>query len=654
MKITLVCMPWASIATPSLALGILSKKIADTFPEIETETLYANIDFADWMYQQGGYGAVDFGFFSLQSYFMGCGDWVFSSALYDDTSWRVEEFTREMTDRISVEQLETCLRIHRTVPGFVDALARRIVADGPDLVGATSTFQQNVASLALLRRIKELSPDTKTVMGGANCDGPQGEALHRNFDFVDYVVRGEGERAFTQLVAARLPDGPDGPAGPAGLDGKADVSRVPGLCWRDGDASVSNPLSDRLLAPGEIPSPDYDAYFDRMRRSRVQSWFEPVFVVEGARGCWWGEKHHCTFCGLNGSAMTFRSKSPHTYLDEILTLAGRHRVLDFYAVDNILEMSYLDSVLAKIAEAPFDLRIQYEVKSNMKLSQIARLRAAGVVSVQPGIENLSTRVLKIMEKGVSGTLNVRFLRDAESNGLSVAWNYLYGFPGETQADYLPVIEQLPALHHLHPSTGAGRIALERFSPYFNRPELGFADRRPHWQYQLIYDLPDTELADLAYLFDTDERGIESTLGDRLDEALQEWSENYVRSRLSCADLGDRIELVNSRPGFAWRSMTLDDPVEVELFRALHDPRSIDQLVRRAGRCGDAWDRPRVEALLADWRRQGLIFVEDDRVLQVATEDENQLMCRVRRASQKSGGPELALELAEEPVCVTIS
>ncbi|MEW1828171.1 RiPP maturation radical SAM C-methyltransferase [Streptomyces sp. NPDC088196] len=645
MKITLVSMPWASISTPSLALGILTKKIADTFPEIETETVYANIEFADWMYNQGGYTAADFSFFSLQSYFMGCGDWVFSSALYGDTSWRVEEFTRKMTERISAEQLETCLRIHRAIPDFIDALARRIVAGGPDLVGATSTFQQNVASLALLRRIKELSPDTRTVMGGANCDGPQGEALHRNFAFVDFVVRGEAERAFTQLVAAELTDG---------ADQQADVSRIPGLCRRDGDASVSNPLSDSLLAPGEIPSPDYDAYFDRMRRSRVQSWYEPVLVVEGARGCWWGEKHHCTFCGLNGSAMTFRSKSPHAYLEEILTLAERHRVLDFYAVDNILEMSYLDSVLAKIADAPFDLRIQYEVKSNMKLSQIAQLRVAGVVSVQPGIENFSTRVLKIMDKGVSGTLNVRFLRDAESNGLSVAWNYLYGFPGETQADYLPVIEQFPALHHLHPYTGASRIALERFSPYFDRPELGFADRRPHWQYQITYDLPQTELADLAYVFETDELGIESKVADRLLEALQEWSENYVHSRLSYVDLGDRIALVNSRPGFAWRSMTLDDPVEVELFHALHDPRSIDQLVRRASRHSDAWDQPRVEALLAEWRRQGLIFVEDDRALHVATEDENQLMCRIRRESQKSGGPELALELAEEPACITIS
>ncbi|GAA3886071.1 RiPP maturation radical SAM C-methyltransferase [Streptomyces lacrimifluminis] len=640
----MVCMPWASLSTPSLALGILSRRIADTFPDIETETVYANIDFADWMDQKGGLGRTEYSFYSLNSYFEGCGDWVFSSALYDDPTWRVDEFTESMRDRITDEQRETSLRLHGMVPEFIDTLARRIVAGEPDLVGATSTFQQNVASLALLRRIKQLAPDTKTVMGGANCDGSQGEALHRNFGFLDYVVRGEAERTFPQLVAALRADG----------DGPVDLSRIPALCRRDGDASVSNPPAERLLSPAEIPSPDYDAYFDRLRRSKVRSWYEPLLVIEGARGCWWGEKHHCTFCGLNGSAMTFRSKSPHTYLEEILALAGRHRVLDFYAVDNILDMSYLDSVLAELADAPFDLRIQYEVKSNMKLSQIVRMREAGVVSVQPGIENLSSRVLRIMDKGVSGTHNVRFLRDAESSGLSVAWNYLFGFPGETQDDYLPLVEQFPALHHLYPATGASRIVLERFSPYFNRPELGFAERRPHRQYRVTYDLPEAELADLAYMFETEAHGIDQKLGDRLNEALREWHDSYVRSSLSYVDHGDRIELANSRPGFAWRTLTLRDPVEAELFRALHDPRSVGQLAQRAARSDGAWDERRVEALLADWRAHGLVFVEAGRAVQLATADENQLMCRIRRDSDKHGGPELALELAEEPTCVTIS
>jgi hypothetical protein len=62
---------------------------------------------------------------------------------------------------------------------------------------------------------------------------------------------------------------------------------------------------------------------------------------------------------------------------------------------------------------------------------------------------------------------------------------------------------------------------------------------------------------------------------------------------------------------------------------------------------------RVESLLADWRRQGLVFIEGDRAVHVATDHENQLLCRIRRESEKTGGPELALELAQEPTCVKI-
>ena len=61
-------------------------------------------------------------------------------------------------------------------------------------------FVQNVASLALARAIKQRSPTTIIVFGGANCDDEQGAALHRNFGHVDYVVRGEAELAFVQLL----------------------------------------------------------------------------------------------------------------------------------------------------------------------------------------------------------------------------------------------------------------------------------------------------------------------------------------------------------------------------------------------------------------------------------------------------------------------
>ncbi|WP_234329850.1 RiPP maturation radical SAM C-methyltransferase [Streptomyces viridochromogenes] len=624
MRVTLVSMPWASIDTPSLALGVLAAKLRDTIPELSIDVRYVNVECAEWMLEVlTDAKRHDYDFFALKSYFMGCGDWVFSSALYGDKAWRVHEFADELRNQLSDREIDVCMRLHDAASDFINIQARAIAETKPDLVCFTSTFQQNVASLALACRLKELLPQVKCVMGGANCDGDQGKGLHRAFDCIDFVVRGEGERVFPELLRRLMAS-----------DGTADI---PGLCWRDEHGAHANPMSDRLLASTEIPMPDHSAYFERIAKTAVSSWIEPRVAIEAARGCWWGEKHHCTFCGLNGSSMTFRSKSPKVFVQELEEMASQYKILDFYAVDNILDMGYLDTALRDIAQSPYDYRIQYEIKSNMKYHQLERLRDAGIVSVQPGIENLSSKVLRIMDKGVSGAQNVRMLRDAESLGLTVAWNYLYGFPGETSEHYLSVISQLPMLHHLHPAEGTSRIALERFSPYFDRPELGFAYRWPHRQYAMIYDLPESELHKIAYLFETVEHGIGGEVLTLLERALSLWGEQHYTSSLSYQDFGDGILLSNTRPDFDWSTVELRAPEEVFLFRALYRPRTLASLISELGKAGiplDADPSSVVRALVTKWQWLGLVFSDDGCYVHVVTTAENQQLCRIRRRSDE--------------------
>ncbi|WP_433231532.1 RiPP maturation radical SAM C-methyltransferase [Micromonospora sp. CA-248260] len=613
-------MPWTSIDVPSLAIGILTNSVRQKMPDAEVEAVHANLDFVDWVVDRTEFGLSDYYYYSLFTYFAGCGDWVFSSALYDDPQWRVQEFTDRVRTQMTERELALNLELHRLAPEFVAELADRIVAQAPDVVGFTSTFQQNAAALATARAIKKRSPGIRTVMGGANCDGEQGAAIHRNFSFVDFVVRGEGETAFPRLLAALGPArSAAGGAEPAG--GLADIE---GLCWGGPDGrSVANPMSTTPLPPAEIVAPDYAGYFERLAASRAQHWVEPRLVVEGARGCWWGEKHHCTFCGLNGSFMQFRSKHPGRLYDEIIELVERHQVLDMFVVDNILDMSYVTSLLPRLTESDYDLRLQYEIKSNMKGPQVQALADAGLVSVQPGIESLNSRVLKLMDKGVSGCLNIRMLRDAETSGITIAWNYLYGFPGETEDDYLPVIAQMPALHHLCPADGSTRIAIERFSPFFVRPELGFTDLRPAAQYRLIYDLPESELMDLAYLFDVPPQGIGGETADRLDRAVTQWQHEYARSRLTHHDLGDEIVLVSRRRHFDWHVLRLTDPVEVAVFRQLDQPHSVSALARRL-----SVDEPVLTALLWRWRGLGLVYEDAGQFIQIAPQAMNQDLLRI--------------------------
>jgi ribosomal peptide maturation radical SAM protein 1 len=622
VRVLLLNMPWSPIDLPSLALGILKRSVDERVPGATCEVLHANLEFTDWITERTEFSAEDYEYFALSSYFLGCGDWVFSSALYDDPAWKTAEFTDVMTGKLRASRMRMSKQLHEVVPEFVEEIARRVADLAPDVVGLTSTFQQNTAALAAARHIKRLAPGIVTVMGGANCDAEQGAAVHRNFPFVDFVVRGEGEEAFPRLLQA-LQQAPEAPS--------SAVADIPGLCHRADGVSVANPMPTGPMPPSAILPPDYSGYFERLAASVARNWVEPKLVVEGARGCWWGEKHHCTFCGLNGSFMQFRSKSPDTFYQEIMDLAERHRVLDMYVVDNILDMRYLSTVLPRIIGSGYDLRMHIEIKANMRRPQLQVLADAGLIYVQPGIESLNSRVLDLMDKGVSGCQNVRMLRDAAETGLSVSWNYLHGFPGETAEDYEPVIGQLPALEHLNPPVDlSARIAIERFSPYFNRPELGFTGLRPEEHYLFTYDLPEEELHDLAYVFQAPERGIGSATVNRLNDAIGAWKKHHTDARLTHTDLGDEIVLVSRRHSFDWRTLRLTDPFAVAAFRLLdqpHSPKALHRKLTADPAFGDRTARD-VQDLLTEWTAKGVAFTDAGQYVHIAPASVNQDLLRL--------------------------
>ncbi|TDC70311.1 RiPP maturation radical SAM protein 1 [Actinomadura sp. GC306] len=616
MRILLVSMPWAAIDMPPIALGVLGRLARTRLDGVEVRTVCGNLDYIDWLAERSPLSPADYGFFAVDSHFESCGDWVFAPALHDRER-HAAEFEEMAREKFPAERVDLMLRLREQSEAFIRDLAERIVAMEPDLVGFTSTFQQNVASLAAARHIKRLAPEILTVFGGANCDGPQGAAIHRNFGYIDLVVRGEGELNFPAMVEA--------------IRGKGEFADIPGLCWRrDDGTSVANEMEAKPLPPNVLVPPDYDDFFERWSTSVARSWVEPVLVMEGSRGCWWGAKHHCTFCGLNGSYMDFRSKSPGRFYDEIMELVERHRTLDIYVVDNILDMAHVTSLLPRLAEADHDLRLHCEVKSNLRRRHLQTLTDAGVVVIQPGIENLSSHVLKLMDKGVTGCQNVRIIRDAESLGIKVLWNYLYGFPGETSADYTAIVEQFPALHHLRPPEAIARIVIERFSPYFNRPELGFPDLRPARPHRLIYDLPESECRDLSYSFDAAPAGIGEDVAELLGAATERWQEVAPQSRLTFHDLGEKIVLINTRPHFAWSTHVLADPVELALFRLLDDPRNIPVLARKlSAETGADIGEAAVAAILADWRGRGLVFTDNDHYIHVAAVAANRELQRTR-------------------------
>jgi ribosomal peptide maturation radical SAM protein 1 len=381
------------------------------------------------------------------------------------------------------------------------------------VVGFTSTFQQNVASLALARRLKERYPALTVVFGGANMEDEMGPEYVRAFPFLDYAVVGEGDVVFPALLR-RLAAGED----PAGL---------PGLVARRGGAVVGGGQAAPVRDLDRLPTPDYDEYFDRLGRLDLHRHphYSAMLPFESSRGCWWGEKHHCTFCGLNGLGMAYRAKTPGRVLTELSELARRYRVSFFEATDNILDQKYVQALFGPIREAKADYQFFYEIKANLRREQLRELHRGGVRVVQPGIESLSTHVLRLMRKGCTMLQNVRLLKWCRYYKIRVGWNLIWGFPGETEEDYRRAFGVLRLLTHLEPPGGCGRIWLERFSPYFTcREEFAVRDVRPEGSYAHVYP-PHVALAKVAYFFDYAMGG---TLPPDAHEATRELTEDWKR------------------------------------------------------------------------------------------------------------------------------
>jgi len=274
-----------------------------------------------------------------------------------------------------------------------------------------------------------------------------------------------------------------------------------------------------------LPDPDYEDYFAALKDSHFRYRIQPSLLIETARGCWWGAKSHCTFCGLNGASLTFRSKSAARVYAELERQKARYGIGRFVAVDNIMSYQYFRDLLPMLKERRLGVTLFYEIKSNLKREQVELLRDAGVTAVQPGIESLSSHVLQLMRKGVTAIQNVQLLRLCKEYGIEIAWNLLYGFPRENPEDYVEMGQVIDAISHLKPPGVLAPIRLDRFSPnYDDAGDFGIAEVRPFSMYAAVYPFAPEVVAGLAYFFEyryADGRDCNAYLSP-IVESVQRW------------------------------------------------------------------------------------------------------------------------------------
>lgn len=301
-------------------------------------------------------------------------------------------------------------------PKAINATVAEVLRDfDPHVVGLTTwTFQyESIRRLAAL--VGRHNRNIVTVLGGYHPTltyesiGESEEA-----GLFDFIVRGEGEATFRQLVGKLQ-------------DKDYDFSEVLGLSWRQNGAFVHNPPGP-LLDLGSIELPDRTARLVRPTKNRRRT----VDLVETSRGC----TLPCTFCCITKMyGQSFREFPIDRVLEDIRRAKANGAEAVFFVDDNItLNVPRIYELCEAITKAKLNgLRYYVQATSAGMASkpELAwAMKAAGFYSVFLGIESATEENLRLFKKGRIINHSIRAVKYSQEAGLKIFGGFIVGNPDD--------------------------------------------------------------------------------------------------------------------------------------------------------------------------------------------------------------------------------
>jgi ribosomal peptide maturation radical SAM protein 1 len=610
-RIALVNMPFGALHLPSIALTQLKAVVdASASGNVDSQIHYLNHDFVEY-FGLDRYLQVSR---SVKATVCGLGEWLFQLAAFPNLSdYAVPYLTRYgwmlQSDQ---EVLADQAVVRRGITAFLDQLIDRHELDEYSLVGFTSMFAQNTASFAMARRLKQRNPNIVTIIGGANCEASMGQVIARHADPIDFVFSGPALKSFPRFVSYLIEGRQEQCHSITGVISKQRLRQ---------SSVATGEIGDEMDINDVVPL-DYSGFLDSLGQQCPS--IKPSLLFETSRGCWWGQKAHCTFCGLNGTTMRYRAMSPDNATTQFERLFSYSpRASRFESVDNILPKEYVSTVLPRL-KPPENASIFYEVKADLREHELQTLAAAGVTEIQPGIESLATSTLKLMKKGTTAFQNLLFLKNCLKYQIRPVWNLLIGFPGEKEDVYQKYDADMKNLLHLPPPSGAFPVRFDRFSPYHMLAKEYGLKLRAYDFYSLIYPFPESEMDELAYFFEDSNYNnsyiaITGAWIGKLEASVKAWNDAWKRRR---PDLMPALS-------FHWlknAKYVRDTRSGCEVFHELNDQQQfvLEQLGQPASRAGLAQKLGRSESEIAEdiesLQKRGLLFEEDGRFLSLIVDD----------------------------------
>jgi ribosomal peptide maturation radical SAM protein 1 len=613
--VLLMAMPFAGITLPSIQLSVLEAYCKQRGITIHTRNLYLK-------------AAEVYGLQTYQSLIYPPNDsytaqMVFSKYVFPE-HWtsNEERFQEYFTTHISKNK-ESNLFSFDDYISRTDALYEWILEHvnwrSFDIIGFTLNYGQLLPSLAVAKKIKELAPEKIIVFGGSRTIGELGMNILLAFDYVDYIVSGEGEEALYRIASE--PDNYDS---------------IPRLIYRKGDQVLWN-RSDECVDLNNESIPSYDQFYQELAATsdEIQQYFQYFgeLPVEICRGCWW---NRCTFCNLNIQHHGYQEKSVDRIIQEIQWLSERYHMMDFQLIGNTLPKTEYTVLFEKLKQLGRDFSFFVEVRAGQLSSDDYRLmKDAGFRSIQTGIESFSPNYLRKINKGVRVIDNIAALKFCKETKIKNSYNLIVRYPNEEPVDFEETKNIVSLLKGYLDPPQLCELRVMYGSPIYLHPEQFNIDTLRNTAVDLLMYPPEYLEKDFSFVYDF----IQKTPSPKNDwkSLVDEWKKERETAEIEgvkrqtdrdtlifyFVDGGTFLKIYDKRDRQNIRIFVLND-LERRVFLSCVDIISFKELQKRFIDVSEF----ELIAILQSFEQNGLLFIEDDHYLCLP------LRYRVQNTSEK--------------------
>lgn len=321
--------------------------------------------------------------------------------------------------------------------------AKRILASGAEVVGFSVWDSNVLLSLEIAQEVKRLNSNLKVIFGGPECFSKwSGNSLIKN-ECVDLVVYGEAEDTFVEIVDY--------------LQMTGSVGLHAGTLVKNNDSVIDWGRRAPVKNLDALPFPDFDGF-------PLEKYMTREIPIIFSRGC----PRRCAYCSLPGTTPAYRWRSAVSIYEEFKYQINKYPHCGSFHCDsaalnaNLKELSKLCDLIIqgglKIRWSGFAM-----VDKQMDAVLLKKMQMAGCCGLNFGIESGSQQVVNKMRKGFHVEDAQTNLRDAHSLGIETVVNFIVGFPGESEDDFVQTLDFI--VRNKPYISSVGSIAACWISPY---------------------------------------------------------------------------------------------------------------------------------------------------------------------------------------------